>query len=136
MILRDPDASRWPSGENVIQTISGSICSPRRPRSLLPELLTELDESRRGLGKLNVWVQSPEAESQSLILASAEPDASRKPSGEKATEETQPSWPSNVWIHAFQSASTIGLVLIQSGSSVLKFFLVKLPVGANTRADT
>ena len=120
---------------------------------LLPELSSEPDESRRRLGEAspdtterpetqwsrwNVWVQLPEAGSQSLILTSvetAEPDASRMPSGENATESTQRRWPSNVWMHAFQSASTIGFVLIQSGSSVLKFFLVKLPVGANMRAD-
>ena len=135
MTLCDPDASRWPSGEKVIETQSASS---RRSRSLPPELLAELlDESHRRLGKskLNVWVQLPEAESQSLMVLSFEHDASRMPSGEKATEKTQPSWPSNVWMHAFQSASTIGFVLIQSGSSVLKFFLVKLPVGANMRAD-
>jgi hypothetical protein len=38
-------------------------------------------------------------------------------------------------MHAFQSASTTGFVLTQSGSSALKHVFIKLPAGANTRAD-
>ncbi|KAL2127400.1 hypothetical protein VTI74DRAFT_10802 [Chaetomium olivicolor] len=106
----EADASRWPSGEKAT-------------------------ERTEWLWPFNVWTQLPEAGSQILIVSSSEADASRWPSGVKATERTEWLWPSKVWRHALQSPSTIGFVLIQSGSSTLKNLLIKLPAGANARAD-
>jgi hypothetical protein len=59
----------------------------------------------------------------------------RWPSAENATELTQPSWPSSVCRHAFQSDSTLGFSVIQFGSSFSKSSLIRLRVGLNTSAD-
>jgi hypothetical protein len=44
----------------------------------------------------SVAVQAPVVVSQSLMVPSTDPDASRCASGEKATELTPPLWPSSV----------------------------------------
>ena len=55
---------------------------------------------------------SPLLVSQTLTVLSSEPDASRLPSGENTAELTDPSWPSSVCRHEFQSSSTVGLLAL------------------------
>lgn len=63
------------------------------------------------LPTLSVCNQVPIRTSQILIVASIEPNASRWPSAEKATEFIQPSWPSSVCRQAPVPASQILMVL-------------------------
>jgi hypothetical protein len=83
----------------------------------------------------SVRSHSPVVASQSRTVLSIEADASRVPSVEKATDVTLPRWPTSICRHALQLLSIIGFVIIQSGSSSLNSFLIKLHVGLNIRAD-
>ena len=57
---------------------------------------------------------------QILTVMSSDADASRVESGEKATEQTEPLWPSSVCRQALHSSPIAGLIVIHFGSSLLK----------------
>lgn len=84
---------------------------------------------------VRVCSSAPVLGSQSLIVLSLEPEASSRPSGEKATDATQLEWPSRACNSELQDSCILGSLYIQLARSRLNLCLIIDFLGANPSPD-